>query len=89
MCRVEYFLIVINAYSKWPEVSHKMSKSPTLNGGIFAFYGFPRLVLSDNYNGSQFVFGELQYIPYTTLHTSYIINMAPYHPTANGLAKVW
>ena len=83
----KHFLVVIDAYSKWPEVRHMSSTSaPRLVEvleEIFAFHGFPRLVVSDN--GPQFVSHELQ--EYLAAHYILHHRSAPYHPATNGLAE--
>ena len=83
----KHFLVVIDAYSKWPEVRYMSSTSAPhlvkILEEIFAFHGFPRLVVSDN--GPQFVSHELQ--EYLTAHQILHHRSAPYHPATNGLAE--
>ena len=83
----KHFLVVIDAYSKWPEVRLMSSTSASCLVGvlkdIFACHGFPRLVVSDN--GPQFVSHELR--EYLTAHHILHHRSAPYHPATNGLAE--
>ena len=83
----KHFLVVIDAYSKWPEVRYMSSTSASrlveILEEIFAFHGFPRLVVSDN--GPQFISHELQ--EYLTAHRILHHRSAPYHPATNGLAE--
>ena len=83
----KHFLVMIDAYSKWPEICHMSSTSASCLVGvlkdIFAFHSFPRLVVSDN--GPQFVSHELQ--EYLTAHHILHHRSAPYHPATNGLAE--
>ena len=83
----KHFLVVIDAYSKWPEIRHMSSTSASCLVGvlkdIFAFHGFPRLVVSDN--GPQFVSHELR--EYITAHHILHHRSAPYHPATNWLAE--
>ena len=83
----KHFLVVIDVYSKWPEVRHMLNTSaPRLVEvleEIFAFHGFPRLVVSDN--GPQFIAHELQ--EYFAAHHILHHRSAPYHPATNGLAE--
>ena len=83
----KYFLVVIDAYSKWPEVHHISSTSATrlveVLEEIFAFHGFPRLIVSDN--EPQFVSRELQ--EYLAKHLILHHRSAPYPPATNGLAE--
>jgi hypothetical protein len=81
------FLIVCDAYSKWPEV--KIMKSTTTSATIDALYEiFSRLGLPDHLhsdNGPQFISEEFQHFMKLNgiLHT----RSAPYHPSSNGLAE--
>ena len=81
------FLVVVDAYSKWPEV-FKMN-STTTNDTItrlkqlFARYGLPNKLVSDN--GPQFISYEFEDFMKSNgiLH----IKSAPYHPQTNGEAE--
>ncbi|XP_049294146.1 uncharacterized protein K02A2.6-like [Anopheles funestus] len=81
-------LLVVDAYSKWVEV--KVTQSTTaaatidLLDGLFATYGTPVTVVSDN--GTQFTSTDfksfLQRIGVKTHNLT-----APYHPSTNGQAE--
>ena len=81
------WLILIDAYSKWPEV-HEMSETTSKATiqqlrKIFAVQGLPELIVTDN--GPQFVseefksFCQQRGIQHNTI--------APYHPRSNGEAE--
>ena len=75
-------LIVTDAHSKWPEVTLTTSttaiRTITVLQGMFAQYGIPEQVVSDN--GPQFVSAEFK---------SFMkhIRSAPYLPSTNGAAE--
>lgn len=81
-------LIVVDAYSKWVEVkitsSTTTSATANILDGLFAAYGAPVTVVSDN--GPQFTaedfksFLQRSGVKYHTLS-------APYHPATNGQAE--
>lgn len=78
------YLIVVDAYSKWPEVIPMASTTTEATikelRKLFAAYGIPRLLISDN--GPQFMSEEFQ-----TFVKNNAINhkrSAPYHPATNG-----
>lgn len=81
------FLVVCDAYSKWPEV--KIMNTTTTTATIDALYEiFSRLGLPDHIhsdNGPQFVSEEFKNFMKLNgiLHTK----SAPYHPSSNGLAE--
>ncbi|XP_051785429.1 uncharacterized protein K02A2.6-like [Erpetoichthys calabaricus] len=81
------FLVVVDAYSKWPEVAvmHSTTAVKTMEKleELFCRYGFPEQLVSDN--GPQFVSQEFA----TFLQVNGIrhIRSAPYHPSTNGLAE--
>ena len=81
------YLILVDAYSKWLEVV-PMKSTTTANTiavlrDIFARFGFPELLVSDN--GPQFVSKEFS----DWLAESGIMHIrsAPYHPQSNGAAE--
>ncbi|KAL5510419.1 hypothetical protein EMCRGX_G005959 [Ephydatia muelleri] len=82
-----YFLVVVDAYSKWPEV--RVMRSTTTQhtmevlSDIFATHGLPRVLVTDN--GPQFTAKEFS----DFLKTNCIVHRtsAPYHPATNGLAE--
>ena len=83
----DIFLVMLDAYSKWPEV-RAMSSSTAQHTievmqDIFATHGFPQILVSDN--GPQFTSKEFsEYLAHNdVLHR----RSAPYHPSTNGLAE--
>ena len=82
-----YFLIIIDAYSKWTEVLQvsSTSSSETINKlrHLFATHGLPSVMVSDNATSfTSEEFGEFLHLNGIKLITS-----APYHPVTNGLAE--
>lgn len=83
------FLVVIDAYSKWPEVFIVKNATSTKTVEIpctpFARTGLPERMVSDN--GSQFTSKEFQsFIQKNGIkHTTTV----SYHPATNGLAKLF
>ena len=83
----KHFLVVVDAYSKWPEVRYMSSTTAQhtieVLQDIFATHGFPRLLVSDN--GPQFIADNFT----TYLCSNQIAHhkSAPYHPATNGLAE--
>ena len=86
--RNHMYLIVVDAYSKWPEVirmSSSTSTSETIKVllSLFARHGLPDKLVSDN--GPQFTSDEFKEFMLNCgiLH----IKTAPYHPQTNGEAE--
>ena len=81
------FLVVIDAHSKWPEVipmsSTTTSKTMEALRSIFARFGVPEQIISDN--GPQFISHKFQM--FTKRNGIKHITSAPYHPSTNGLAE--
>eukprot|EP00079_Xenopus_tropicalis_P034355 XP_017948126.1 PREDICTED: uncharacterized protein K02A2.6-like [Xenopus tropicalis] len=81
------FLVVIDSYSKWLEVlptkTSTSEKTITLLRNLFASYGLPKELVSDN--GPQFTSQEFQYF----LKQNGIRHKLtpPYHPASNGAAE--
>ncbi|KAK3739921.1 hypothetical protein QZH41_004932 [Actinostola sp. cb2023] len=82
-----YYLVVVDAHSKWPEVfatsSTTATKTIDLLSVLFAAYGLPEELVSDN--GPQFTseeFGNFMKRNGIT-HT----RTPPYHPASNGAAE--
>ena len=81
------YLVVVDAHSKWPEV-FEMSQSTTVKTitalrHLFATYGLPEQVVSDN--GPQFTSEEFK--EFMTGNGIKHIRCAPYHPASNGAAE--
>ena len=81
------FLVVVDAYSKWIEVSivNSATSISTIQilRAMFAIHGLPKVVVSDN--GSVFISSEFQ--QFMTKNGIQHIQTAPYHPASNGLAE--
>ena len=82
------YLIVVDAYSKWPEVIRMSSSTSTSETtkvllSLFSRYGLPDKLVSDN--GAQFTSEEFKEFMSNCgiLH----IKTAPYHPQTNGEAE--
>lgn len=83
----KYFFVLVDAYSKWPEI-HIMNqitatKTIKILRTIFATFGIPRVLVSDN--GTQFTSHEFDYF----LKSNGVIHKrsAPFHPATNGQAE--
>ena len=78
------FLIVVDAHSKWMEVS--IVQSATSNStleklrALFATHGLPEVIVSDN--GTAFTSTEFQ--EFVRRNGIRHIRTAPYHPSSNG-----
>ena len=81
------FLVVVDAHSKWPEVSIMRSttaeKTIEKLGEMFSRFRFPEQLVSDN--GPQFISQEFERF----LEANGVQNIcsAPYHTSTNGLAE--
>ena len=83
----EMALIMVDAYSRWPEV-HLMSSTTSTQvikrlRRTFAQEGVPNTLVSDN--GRQFVSEEME-MWLTNIGCKHILT-PPYHPRSNGLAE--
>lgn len=82
-----YYLVIVDAYSKWPEVFRTRSTTTTATLEIlqetFARYGNPRTLVSDN--GSQFV--SAAFNNFCEANGICHLKIAPYHPQSNGQAE--
>ena len=83
-----HYLIVVDAHSKWPEVIGPMKTTTaeaTANAlrNIFARYGLPKQIVSDN--GPPFQSAE--YEEFLRQNGIQRILVSPYHPSSNGLAE--
>lgn len=81
------FLVVVDAFSKWPEVftmsSTTTSQTITVLRDLFARTGVPEQLVSDN--GPQFTSEEFQ--TYLKRNGIRHITSAPWHPATNGQAE--
>ena len=81
------FMIVVDAYSKWPEVVQMKTTTSTATirelNRIFSRYGFPKMLVSDN--GTQFTSKE--FTGYCQQNGIQHIRTPPYHPQSNGQAE--
>ena len=81
------FFLVIDAYSKWLEIfvmpTTTSSKTIEVLRSLFARYGFPNQIVSDN--GPQFIAEEFEsFCKFSGIHC---ITGAPYHPSTNGAVE--
>ncbi len=80
------YLVVVDAHSKLPEIIPMKSATSfttiTALRGMFARFGVPEQIISDN--GSQIYSDEFEL--YTKVNGIRHIRSAPYHPSTNGLA---
>ena len=86
--QAKHYLIMVDAHSKWPEVIGPMKTTTadsTINAmrNIFARYGLPTQVVSDN--GPPFQSAE--YEEFLRQNGIQRIFVSPYHPSSNGLAE--
>ena len=84
----KHYLIMVDAHSKWPEVIGPMkftTAETTINAmrNIFARYGLPTQVVSDN--GPPFQ--SIEYENFLRQNGVQRILVSPYHPSSNGLAE--
>ena len=81
------FLLAVDAHSKWGEVYPMLktttSKTIELLRHMFAAYGLPEQLVSDN--GPQFMSEEFR--QFTRGNGIKHIRSSPYHPASNGLAE--
>ena len=82
-----YFLLAIDAHSKWPEIieMHSTMAAKTISElrKMFAAHDCPEQLVSDN--GPQFVSQELA--TFLKMNGVKYIRCAPYHPASNGAAE--
>ncbi|XP_054745773.1 uncharacterized protein K02A2.6-like [Anastrepha obliqua] len=82
-----YYLVVIDAFSKCPEVIRTKSITTALTifslNEIFARFGLPKKIVSDN--GTQFTSHQFQ--QFVAEHGIQHIRSSPYHPMSNGQAE--
>nr|XP_049461004.1 uncharacterized protein K02A2.6-like [Anopheles coluzzii] len=82
-----YFLVVVDAFSKWPEfyktTSTTTSATISMLRNIFARFGMPETLVSDN--GPQFT--SALFAEFCNSSGIEHITTAPFHPQSNGQAK--
>ncbi len=83
----KYFLVIIDAHSKWMDV-HIVNSTSTENTitklrSVFAIHGLPEQVVSDN--GTSFT--SQQFKEFLRDNGIQQILASPYHPSSNGLAE--
>lgn len=83
----KYFLIMVDAYSRWPEVFVvNNTTSATAIGllrSVFATHGLCEVLVSDN--GTSFISSDMQ--NFLKANNIRHVKTAPYHPATNGLAE--
>lgn len=83
----KYFLIIVDAYSRWPElfvVNNTTSATVVkILRTVFATHGLCDVIVSDN--GTSFVSNETK--QFLNANNIRHITTAPYHPSTNGLAE--
>jgi hypothetical protein len=81
------YLVVIDSYSKWPEIyemkSTTSAKTIQVFRKIFAAHGLPSILVTDN--GPQWISEE--FAEFLNCNGVKHIRGAPYHPETNGLAE--
>ena len=83
-----FFMVVIDAYSKWPEVFDMNTNTQTdrviaLFKKLFARFGLPNHVVTDN--GRQYT--SIDFQNFIRLNGIKHTCSAPYHPATNGAAE--
>ena len=83
----KWFLVVVDAHSKWLEVMIVNSANTTNTiehlRSLFATHGLQEMIVSDN--GS--VFTSLEFQDFCVKNGIKHVKSAPYHPASNGLAE--
>ncbi|CAH8609833.1 unnamed protein product [Dicrocoelium dendriticum] len=81
------FLVMVDAYSKWPEVIRMQTTSSNSMISemrhVFSQHGLPKTVISDN--GSQFT--SYQFAEFCAQNGIEHVRTAPYYPQSNGQAE--
>ncbi|EFO85571.1 hypothetical protein CRE_29108 [Caenorhabditis remanei] len=82
-----YFLVIVDAYSKWPEVipTTSITSTATINilRKLFAQFGDPETLVSDN--GTQFT--STQFDEFCKQRGIRHTRSPPFHPQSNGQAE--
>ena len=86
--QANHYLVVVDAHSKWPEIIGPMKTTnsearTTVLRSIFARYGLPTQVVSDN--GPPFQ--SSGYEEFLRQNGIQRVLVSPYHPASNGLAE--
>ena len=88
--RGKTYLVIVDAHSKWPEVIGMYMKTSTTTASliielrrVFATFGLPRQVFSDN--SPQFISAEFE--RFMKENGMKHLRSAPYHPSTNRLAE--
>ncbi|KAA3675474.1 uncharacterized protein DEA37_0000888 [Paragonimus westermani] len=80
----EYYFVVVDAYSKWPEVIPmslaSTSTTVTALGQLFSQFGVPESIVSDN--GPQFT--SMAFVNFCKAMGTELIHTPVYHPRSNG-----
>lgn len=83
----KYFLIRVDAYSRWPEVfvvnNTTSATAIRLLRSVFATHGLCEVLVSDN--GTSFTSNDMQ--NFLKANNIRHVTTAPYHPATNGLAE--
>ena len=83
----DYFLVVVDAFSKWPEIVKTSTTTSqatvAILRGLFARFGMPLSIISDN--GSQFT--SQKFKNECECHGILQVTTAPFHPQSNGQAE--
>lgn len=81
------WLLVVDATSKWQEIvpmkRHTTEKTIAVLDEMFARFGLPRVIVSDN--GPQFTSREFE--EFCSSRNIKHVKSTPYHPRTNGLAE--
>ncbi|PIO55758.1 integrase core domain protein, partial [Teladorsagia circumcincta] len=81
------YLVVVDAFSKWPEVIPMTSTTSTATlrelRRLFAQFGLPQIIVSDN--GTQFTSAEFQ--DFCRSNGIKHVRSPPFHPQSNGQAE--
>ena len=83
----QHFFVLTDAHSKWPEIipmrQTTTEKTMEVLRGLFASYGFPEEIVSDN--GPQFT--SDMFATFLSKNGIKHSRSAPYHPATNGAAE--
>ncbi|XP_049283851.1 uncharacterized protein K02A2.6-like [Anopheles funestus] len=83
----DYFLLIIDAFSKWPEIvktsSTTSASTIAVLRSIFARFGLPITIVSDN--GTQFTSAE--FAEFCSRNGIEHKTIPPFHPQSNGQAE--